>query len=358
MQATYHRIRSGYDGKRCLVHARCAFTDRAAVATAQPLDVTGDDLFSGIMVSVSLDGGKSFGEFRPIEELSAIKEGENVTVCCDATPFWHKSSGRIILIGQTAEYERDGKKPTGKRRRVFYSVADGEGKSFSPVRFFDTPGGYVGAGCGSGQCVELPDGEVLVPVNLIKEGESDFESAVIKCSFDGEKLTPLEMGGTLTVNGGRGLYEPSLIYHGGEYLLTLRNDYHGYVARSKDGLNFFEPKVWRWDDGEILANYNTQQHWLKVGDRLALSYTRSGANNDHIPRHRAPIFVSFVNDNLQLERNSEIVAVPERGARLGNFCSFGLSDGRGAVMAAEWMQPAGCEKYGSDNSIFLSFIEE
>jgi len=26
-------------------------------------------------------------------------------------------------------------------------------------------------------------------------------------------------------------------------------------------------------------------------------------------------------------------------------------------MAAEWMQPKGCEKYGSDNSIFLAVAE-
>ena len=287
MKATYHKIRSGYDGKSCLVHARCAFTPRAVVATAQHLDVTGDDLFAGIMTAVSFDGGESFGEFKSVDVLSAIDTGERVTVCCDGTPFYHKGKDKIILIGQTAEYEKDGKKPTGKNRKTFYSVADSEGRSFSPVVLIDPPLGYIGVGCGSGQCVELPSGDVLVPVNLIKSDSTDFDSAVIRYSFDGEKLTELEMGAPITVEGGRGLYEPSIICHGGEYYMTLRNDFCGYVAGSSDGLNYTDLKVWRWDNGDILETYNTQQHWLKVGEKLALAYTRKGANNDHIPRHRA-----------------------------------------------------------------------
>jgi len=27
-------------------------------------------------------------------------------------------------------------------------------------------------------------------------------------------------------------------------------------------------------------------------------------------------------------------------------------------MAAEWMQPIGCEKYGSDNTIWVSIVEK
>ena len=40
---------SGWDGRRCLVHARCTKTPDGLIATAQYLDVEGSDLFSGIL---------------------------------------------------------------------------------------------------------------------------------------------------------------------------------------------------------------------------------------------------------------------------------------------------------------------
>ena len=184
-----------------------------------------------------------------------------------------------------------------------------------------------------------------------------YHSAVLRCSFDGESLRVLEIGNSLTVPKGRGLYEPSLVCHKGKYYMTLRADDCAMVSESSDGLRYSEPTLWRWDDGEALDSYNTQQHWMRVGDELWLVYTRRGANNDHVFRHRAPLFAARV-ENMRLVISEETVVVPERGARLGNFCATALPDGRGAVMAAEWMQPAGCEKYGSDNAIFLTVIDK
>ena len=60
---------------------------------------------------------------------------------------------------------------------------------------------------------------------------------------------------------------------------------------------------------------------------------------------------------MRLIRESEMVIVPERGARLGNFGVASYKDGKAVAMAAEWMQPHGCEAYGSDNAIFISIIE-
>lgn len=50
---------------------------------------------------------------------------------------------------------------------------------------------------------------------------------------------------------------------------------------------------------------------------------------------------------------SDCPLVPERGARLGNFCCAPSHDGGSWLVTAEWMQPAGCERYGSDNSLWL-----
>ena len=66
------------------------------------------------------------------------------------------------------------------------------------------------------------------------------------------------------------------------------------MSVSDDGLQFAEPKPWTFDDGAELGSYNTQQHWLAHSDGLFLVYTRRGANNDHIVRHRAPLFMAQV----------------------------------------------------------------
>lgn len=224
------------------------------------------------------------------------------------------------------------------------------------MRFLNLPEGYELCGNGCGQSYELENGDLLIPVYHKIKGQYNFCSLVLKCSFDGETLKLLEIGKPLTVEIERGLYEPSVIFHQGKFYLTMRNDEAGYVAESNDGLNYSDLQLWKWKDGSILQNYNTQQHWLKLGDELYLTYTRRGAENDHVFRHRAPIFISKV-ENMRLLPETERAIIPEKGARLGNFGCAPFKDGRGVVMAAEWMQPVGCEKMGSDNNIFISFIE-
>ena len=135
--------------------------------------------------------------------------------------------------------------------------------------------------------------------------------------------------------------------------MTIRNDECGLVAKSEDGLHFDDLQLWKWQDGSILQNYNTQQHWMIVHDELYLVYTRRGADNDHVFRHRAPLFAARVED-MCLVKDSEVALVPEKGARLGNFGATEYKDGKSVVMAAEWMQPRGCENYGSDNNIYVS----
>ena len=144
----------------------------------------------------------------------------------------------------------------------------------------------------------------------------------------------------------------------------MRNDQRGYVSRG-DGLNFEAARVLCFDDGSELGNYCTQQHWCKVGGKLYLVYTRKGANNDHIFRHRAPLFIAeFDPDKMCVLRDTERIAVPERGARLGNFGCVNINENEAWVIASEWMQTTApdhsnwkrCMSYGSDNSIFIAKI--
>ena len=348
-------VRRGWDGRRCLVHARCCMSPYGMIATAQYLDVAGSDLFSGILSAVSPDGGASWTEFRPEKGLAPVTENGLVTVGCDATPMYHRASGKVILLGHTASYEKGGLSPARAARHTFWSVWDPERRAFSKMRFLAMPRGYERAGNGCGQSVETENGDLLIPVYWNKEGDPCSRTAVLRCAFEDGGLRLLEIGDPLSLNVPRGLGEGSLIRHGGAYHLTMRNDECALTAVSEDGLRFREMHLWRWDDGSLLQSYNTQQHWMEVGGELYLVYTRRAEGNGHVFRHRAPLYAARVEEG-RLIRESEIVLTPERGARLGNFGAAPYGDGRAMVMAAEWMQPAGCERYGSDNSIYLTLV--
>ncbi|MBE7053363.1 MAG: exo-alpha-sialidase [Ruminococcaceae bacterium] len=351
-------IRKGFDKEKCFVHPKCCYTKDLMITTAQYLTLAGSDLFSGIYMSKSTDEGKTWSELTLQKNLKPIIKDGLLTVCCDATPFYHKKTGKIIIIGHTASYEEGKTWPTGKTRYTFYSIYDREKDEFLQPKFLEMPKGFENCGSGCSQYVELNDGNMLIPVYYaLNENPKMFEVMVLKCSFDGENLKLLEMGAPLSLNIARGLCEPSVILHNGAYYITIRNDECGLVAKSEDGLNYTDLQLWKWEDGSILENYNTQQHFMEVNDNLYLVYTRRGLDNDHVFRHRAPLVAARV-ENMRVVKDSEFLIVPNRGARLGNFCAAPYKDKKSLVMVSEWMQPIGCEKYGSDNSLYLSIIEE
>ena len=211
---------------------------------------------------------------------------------------------------------------------------------------------------------DLPNGDILLPIYFKSKEQKTYRTTVLRCAFDGAKLTYREHGSELTIDDGRGLYEPSLTRFGDRYYLTLRNDSAGYVAVSKDGLHFDAPQKWLWDDGSDLGNYNTQQHWVTHSGGLFLVYSRKGANNDHVFRHRAPLFIAHVDpEKLRVVRRTERILIPERGARLGNFAVTEVSERETWVTVAEWMQTWGPNviippdnKYGADNSVYVARI--
>lgn len=148
-----------------------------------------------------------------------------------------------------------------------------------------------------------------------------------------------------------------MIEFDGRYYLTLRNDERGYVSVSDDGLHFAEPKPWTFDDGADLGSYNTQQHWLAHRDGLFLVYTRRGANNDHIVRHRAPLFMARIDlDKLQVIRASEKVVVPERGAELGNFGCARINENESWVTVSEGMFMKDSKTRGAEGATFVARI--
>lgn len=363
-------IRSGFDGKTFWGQARVGTmpgdgdAPPVLVVTAQPALCSGSDIFYGLSQWRSTDLGRTWtGPIDCSEALGRRDEDDGTVVgICDMTPAWHRATGTLLTTGHTVRY-RDDKHPIiARRRETAYSTFDRQADAWQPWRTVEMPEcpEFANAGAGSAQRVDIDDGTILLPIYYKPVSENwhaIFSATVMRCSFDGRTLRYLEHGSELTVEDPRGLCEPSLIKHGRRFYLTLRNDVRGYVTSGDDGLHFEEPVPWRFDDGDELGNYNTQQHWLGHGDALYLVYTRRGLDNDHVFRHRAPLVMARVDpERLVVLRDTEREVVPNRGARLGNFSACKVTDAMSLVVAAEWMQPEGCGQYGSDNTLWAARI--
>ena len=360
-------VREGWDGRECFVHARMA-SDGAdtLLITAQKLNVAGDDCFDRLNVNLSRDGGRTWTDFVPDDGFAPQYRDGVRSVCCDMTPLWHKKTGKFLVTGHIAQYDGDSIVPirsSALRRVTPYAVFDPETLKFTPFRTVVMPDPVKYCNCGSGcsQCYELPDGDLLIPVSygeLVNGEMQKSKAAVMRCSFDGETLAVRSIGAPIMVpDEVRGIGECSVAYADGAYFLTIRGDTYGYVSRSENGLDYTEPAIWRWEDGEIVPTYNTQSHFMNCGGRLWLVYTRRAGNNDHVFRHRAPLFVSEVDTKtMRLKRETEFIAVPERGARLGNFGVCYKNEHESMVVVTEWMQPKGCETHGSDNALWVTDI--
>ncbi|MCB1079966.1 MAG: lysophospholipase, partial [Verrucomicrobiae bacterium] len=124
-----------------------------------------------------------------------------------------------------------------------------------------------------------------------------------------------------------------------------------------DGLHFADAKPWTFDDGGELGSYNTQQHWLVHSDGLYLVYTRRGANNDHIVRHRAPLFMAAVDPaTLRVIRSTERVIIPERGAEMGNFGACAIDANESWVTVSEGMFMKDSKARGAEGATFVARI--
>jgi len=362
-------IRSGFDGETCWVHARAGAIPGAGqagqpaiVVTMQKLLLTGSDVFFTIHDMRSDDMGETWIGPTPHEGLGRWDEGEGVTGgICDFTPKWHAATRTLLGTGHTVYYRDDSGPMHVRPKEAAYSVYDPGAREWAQAKFLAMPDEerFRTSGAGCVQRYDLEDGTILLPLSYRPDYESvHSETIVSHCSFDGNTLELLDFGNSLACEDPRGLGEPSLTRFGGRYFLTLRNDVRGYVTSGEDGLHFDEPIPWRFNDGEELGNYNTQQHWLTHSDGLFLVYTRRGLDNDHVFRHRAPLMVAQVDpERLRVIRETERVAAPERGARLGNFGVGDITEDMSLIVAAEWMQPVGCEQYGSDNTVWASWVK-
>jgi lysophospholipase L1-like esterase len=363
-------VTKGYDGKTCWVHPRAGAIPGktpSVVLTMQKLLLTGSDIFYALNDTRSDDLGSTWSPIREHSDtLERRKEPNGIEICpSDFTPKFHAKSGKLIGIGHNVRY-RDNKVINDRQRETVWSVYDDQARTWTPWAALQMPDepNFFCAGAGCVQRFDLENGDILLPIYFKAEKDKFYRTTVLRCSFDGKTLKYLDHGTELALESGRGVYEPSITRCAGKFYLTLRNDTAGYVAVSDDGLHFGPIQPWKFDDGSELGNYNTQQHWVTHRDRLYLVYNRQGAHNDHVARHRAPLFMAEVDQKtLTVKRSTESILVPERGARLGNFAITEVSENETWVTVAEWMQTWAPNiiiqpdnAFGADNTVWAARI--
>lgn len=359
-----------FDGVTCWCHPRAGIVPNAGdagkprvVMTMNTLHLDGSDVFKAMFGMRTDNLGKTWHGPVVLEPLAVryerIEGQERPVAISDMWPAWHAKTETLLTTGHTVVYTPDWKVHHRRPRHTAYSTYDPKTDRWSPWKKLAMPEGgkYDDAGAGCVQRLDLHDGTILLPIYFRPPGQNS-RVTVARCTFDGSTLHFQEHGNELAVNDNtRGLHEPSLAFFDDTYFLTIRNDKCGYVTTSQDGVNYQPMRKWTFDDGSDLGNYNTQQHWVTHSSGLYLVYTRRGSNNDHVFRHRAPLFMAKVDTKkLCVLRNTERILVPERGARLGNFGITKISDNETWVTVSEWMQPKGVEKFGSDGSVFVAKI--
>jgi len=341
-------LTEGYDGVHCWAQARAAAIPREGrpplmLVTMNQLTLSGSDIYGPIQTTWSQDLGKTWtAPIAQIDTLGPRAEVEGgVVIVSDFWPKWHRASGKVLGIGQTFRYT-DGEAPRQDvSKQVVYASYDVATGKWSRWATLDAPEGVLAyqtaAGCA--QRVDLSDGDILLPVYFKAKADTFYKVKVLRCRFDGERLKWVAEGNALRLDTKRGFQEPSLTRFGDTYYLSIRHDDASYVSTSKDGLNFTEPRAWQWDSGGSLGSYNTQAHWVTHSDKLHLVYTRRGANNDHVFRNRAPLFIAEVDTvNLVIKRATECVLIPEKGARYGNFGVCEVGPKETWIVETEWMQ--------------------
>jgi len=320
------------------------------------------DHYSGLSVMRSDDLGRTWTGPDARQELDWVREpgGINIAVA-DVTPGWHPQTKKLIAVGAQVRYSPEGVQLEDKRRshQTAYAVFDPATDNWSSWQRPPMPSGdqfnFARSGCA--QWVVEPEGTVLLPFYIGESERVPYSTTVARFGFDGGELAYQEHGNVMSLDVERGLYEPSLIRFQDRFYLTIRNDVKGYVTKSDDGLDYRPIKPWLFDDGEELGSYNTQQHWLAHNDGLFLVYTRRGAENDHMFRHRAPLFIAQVDSQkLHVIRETERELIPERGATLGNFGATRISEDESLVSVAEGVWNDEARRRGAEGALYLARV--
>lgn len=364
--AVFQELNSGY----CWFHPRSAAMPGygkdggpAVIMTIQK-HLLASDHFSGLCFMRTDDLGQTWTGPTVIPELGwKTAENNETNGVCDVTPGWLSHSKKLMAIGIKLRYSQAGVQLLDQPRshECAYATYDPQTKVWSSWKLLAMPendGKFYLVAPGCGQWMEKSDGTLLIPAYVRGPTGEHYTATVLHCACDGQELKFLAHGDEMSIPTGRGLCEPSLVNFGGRYFLTLRSDDAAHVTTSEDGLHYQPVRTWNFDDGEDLGSYNTQAHWLTHSDGLFLCYTRRGANNDHIIRNRAPIFVAQVDPvTLQVQRRTERALLPERGVMLGNFGAAAITADESWVTDSEYIVSGKPDPKGADGTTWLGRVK-
>ena len=336
-------------------------TEPISITTMSRTRQLGSHGYYDIYESISNDHGRTWSAPRLIPSLSRHQDDDGYEVAAgDLWPTYHPATHKVIVTGKTFNFA-NGRQENFLKEKVAYAVKSLQDGRWGPLKTMDMPSldhsgaSILAANAGCNQPFVLPGGDLLLPIRYQRTRDQRvYTSVIARCRFDGEQLVYVEHGTEHSIARDRGLYEPSVIAFKGRYYLTLRADHAAYVTRGQDGLHYDPVKEWRFDDGDLLGSYNTQQHWVHVGDQLYLVYTRLGADNDHVFRHRAPLFIARVDpERLVVIRKTERVLLPENHACLGNSGICRIGDLESWVTCGEVRVSYGKRK-GEANKVLFS----
>lgn len=322
--------------------------------TAQ--SILGPDHYGPPCFSLSSDQGANWEQFETIPPFADRDLGDGwYEGVADIRPFCFQGHPEVFVFGCTSIY--------CSRGNICYQTPPVK-KEFPPVRAVCAI--RHADGSWSSETLELPvqtvdwrttciqpvmvsKDEVLIPFHYqtgtcIYEGHSSLRCGVatVKYMIQNGKLIFSEMGKTLKLEFARGLIEPSLIaLPDGKIALTLRAENgHGYAAVSSDGLHWPNPLPWHWDDRSNVEMTSTQQHWLRIGEKILLAYTRNNGSNQDVFRCRSPLYLAEAcPEKAMLFRQTEKVVFPmliRNGIKslYGNFHVSQIDDYRALITDA------------------------
>lgn len=338
------------------------------IVTTQEIEKRGSHGYRDIYFTEMIDGAKTWSAPKRIDALKRKFYDDGVErVMGDICPQWHAATGKLLVTGKCFGFlanPSDNKaKDDRSQERVAYAVYDPQKQQWSGMKIMALPekdqagNPIIEPNAGCHQRVDFPNGDVLLPVRYRADAKRrTYTTIVARCSFDGETLQYVEHGSEHTIPIPRGLYEPSACVFKGRYFLTMRGEENGHVARSDDGLNYAAAIEWKFDDGKPLLSANAQQHWIAHSDALYLTYSRKGANNDHVFRNRAPLFIARVDpDKLHILRATEQILIPESGLDLtGGFAPVDVNANETWVISSEMGFPEA--RKDENNRVLLAKI--
>jgi hypothetical protein len=300
------------------------------------------DNFSVPYYCFSKDGGKTWS--TPLE-ITPLKQ---FAKCADFRPIVQVDDSKVGIIGIV-------KGESGYQS--VYLFYDGK---WSSVQYL--PNQEAGDDRTAGaQCAIFNNNCVIIPSFHLNKNRK-FVTVTRKYAINDNKLDFIASSNELTIDSGRGLYEPSVIDFNGKFYLTLRCDENcAFVTCSSDGLTWENPKKWYFSNGEILTTSPTQQHWMKLNGKIYLVYTRKDVDNSDCFRWRTPLFAAPVDvNNLTLNEKEEITILPriDYKNRPGLYGNFNVSNYKNIVYISDaalwfdWTQDKQAIEWFSTSVIF------